>query len=172
MRPVWSKTVKRLLEDSRGFTLVEVLVAVGLLIIVAGLVSSSTFQILSVQRTWQDDVLATQELRQAEGWFARDSLTAVTTTIPHLGPSTTTASMMWSDILDVNYTSTYSLSGMTLFRDLDSSAATSTRIEVAREVATVNFSRSGRLVTFDLSVEAAEGQTATSSLNTYLRYAQ
>ena len=80
--------------------------------------------------------------------------------------------MMWSDILDVNYTSTYSLSGMTLFRDLDSSAATSTRIEVAREVATVNFSRSGRLVTFDLSVEAAEGQTATSSLNTYLRYAQ
>ena len=90
---MWSKTVKRLLEDSRGFTLVEVLVAVGLLIIVAGLVSSSTFQILSVQRTWQDDVLATPGAAPSRGLVrpgfphSRDDDDPPPRSVDHHGPA-------------------------------------------------------------------------------------
>ena len=60
-----SRFLKRALSDRSGLTLVEVIVAVSILTTVAVMVSTATFQIVSAQRTWRDNVLAIKDLRHA-----------------------------------------------------------------------------------------------------------
>ena len=50
--------------------------AVGILTLAMGLVGRGVFQVLSIQRFWRDDVVATRELRHAGSWFAGDALNA------------------------------------------------------------------------------------------------
>ena len=71
--------LKGLASDASGFTIAEVTVAVGILTLALALVGSSVFQSLSIERFWQDDVVATKELRHAGSWFAGDAMNAETT---------------------------------------------------------------------------------------------
>ena len=157
----------RFLSDRSGMTLIEVVVAVTILITVATIVVPATFQIVSSQRTWRDDVVAIKELRHAQSWFARD---AVNTTVTSLADLTTSTSVTleWSYGLNATHTAMYFLSGtstpFSLVRQFDGD-----EIEVARRVVDVVFSRSGETLTFDLEVLASGDQTSSSSLNTYMR---
>ena len=160
-----------LLSDRSGFTLVEALVSVGLLAIVTGLVVTGTFQILSIQSTWRDDALATKELRHAGSWFAGDALNTASTSLADLATSST-IKLEWTNVSSTTYVATYSVTGtspdLQLIRELSDGAVT-TQLELARRVASWEFSRSGRTITLDLEVYAAGSETASSTLTTFLR---
>lgn len=161
--------LKVLASDRQGFTLVEVLVGLGILVTCAGLVSSGLFQVFAFQTSFQDDVVATKDLRHAGSWMAGDALNATVVLDGNGEPlvcdqAATTASLTWSDTGGVAHTSTYRVSGTSLERDLDGAVST-----LAGQVVSVGFSLCGKLLTLDLAVEAQLGRTETMALQTYLR---
>jgi prepilin-type N-terminal cleavage/methylation domain-containing protein len=68
--------VKARVSGPSGFTLVEVLVALGILAVAMGLIGNGFFQVFWFQTSFQDDVVATKDLRHAGSWFAGDALNA------------------------------------------------------------------------------------------------
>ena len=155
------------LRSSAGFSLMEVMVAMGIIAIIMGFFGTGIFQALSIQRTWIDDVRATRELRTGINWFTSDALNAETVDLTDCGgaPCVTLA---WTDQgLTCRHTAVYKMSSTTLVRVLDNTTTT----PVADGVVSggTSFSLSIRLLTFDLEVDASPGKTAATSVNTYLR---
>ncbi|MCH7744991.1 MAG: prepilin-type N-terminal cleavage/methylation domain-containing protein [Chloroflexi bacterium] len=160
--------VKRIAKRSDGFTLVEALIAVGILTLGLGLVGSTVFQSLAIERFWRDDVIATKELRHADSRFAGDALYTEATSLVDGAAPVNTVDLTWTDTDGVSHTAVYSVTGDNRFvRDLGGTQST-----LARDVVQTGFSLNGRLLTFDLEVEADQGTTKTSSLQTYLRALQ
>jgi prepilin-type N-terminal cleavage/methylation domain-containing protein len=156
--------LKRLFGGSSGFTLVEVSVALAILSLGVGLIGNSVFQVLSIQRFWQDEKFATKETRHAGSWFAADALKATATSLtPGAAPVNQVTLTLESE------TVTYSQSGNTLLRQEGSDQNV-----VARDVVSVGFSLSpdGEELTFTTAVEAAQGGTEVLTLLNYLRLTQ
>jgi prepilin-type N-terminal cleavage/methylation domain-containing protein len=159
-----------------GFTLVEVMVSVGITALVSGMLGAGIFQVLSVQRFWTEDVKATKEVRNAESWFAGDSLNSNDvldagglnrlTCAPD--PKVNQVTLTWADTAGAPHTAVYKLSGANLVRDLDSSGILQ---EVARDVvaSTVSFSLCGGVVSLDLDVLADRGTTESLDIRTLMR---
>ena len=158
----------KLVSDRSGFTLIEVLVAVTILTTISGLVMTSTFQVLSVRRGWQEQVTATRDVRHAGSWFAGDALNTVTTTLADLTSDNSSTTLHWTDVTDQFHSARYYLSGgsfpYTLIREYDGNP-----LEMSANVESVAFSRSGKLLTFDLVVKVTESATESRSLQTHLR---
>lgn len=159
-----TNALKRLLTGSAGFTLVEAAVALSILSMGVGLVGTGVFQVLSIQRFWQDDRFATKENRHAGSWLAGDALRATATDlIPGATPvDHVTLTTSGADV-------TYTKSGDTLLRQEGSYENV-----LAREVVSVEFSLSsdGDVLTFTIEVQASHGNTETLSLQNYLRLAE
>ena len=163
-----NKTLMRLRRSSSGFTLVEVLVAISLLTVVLGMFGGSVFQVLSIQRFWRDDVIATKEIRHAESSFAGDAFNAASVDLAGCGapPCVTLA---WTDNSGVPRQAIYALSGDDLIRQFVVATTTVSQRPVARNVVSAGFSLSGKVLTFSLEAKASRDRTATSTLQTFLR---
>ena len=131
-----------------------------------GLIGTSVFQVLSIQRNWQDDRVATKDLRHTGSWFAGDALNAETVVIAGT-PEAPTVTISWVDSASVFHSSIYSLDGDTLSRNDDGIVTT-----VADGVVSAVFSLSGRVLTLDLTVNSGNGGTTLLTLQTYLRVLQ
>ena len=121
---------------------------------------------LSIQRNWQDDRVATKDLRHTGSWFAGDALNAETVVISGT-PEAPTVTISWVDSSDVFHSSIYSLDGDTLIRDDDGIVT-----PVAKSVVSADFSLSGRVLTLDLTVNSGNGGTTLMTLKTYFRVLQ
>ena len=157
--------VKRLATRSDGFTLVEAIIAVGILTLGLALVGTTVFQSLAIERFWRDEVIAVRELRHASSRFAGDALYAETTSLGDGETAVNTVDLTWTDAGGASHTAVYSVSGDNrLIRDLDGTQST-----LARGVVLAEFSLDGFLLTFVLEIDADRGTTKTTSLQTYLR---
>ncbi len=152
--------LKRFMADSRGFTLVEAVIALSILSLGVGLIGTTVFQVLAVQRFWQDDMIANKDTRHAASWFAEDALKATGTDLEDGNPASSV--ILTLDTENV----TYSLDGSDLVREL---GVGGDRNVVAEEVVSVEFELSGEVLTFTLEVEASRGGTETLTLQNYLR---
>lgn len=166
MNPVPSKT-RPVDRSSRGTTLLETLVGLGIIIFASSLLSSGLFQSLGVVNGWMDQVMATKDWRHAGSLFATDGLAAQSTDLASDAPAVSSMALMWTDKNGVSHTSVYSVSGNTLVRTKDGVSQT-----VARQLISASFSRSGRTVHFEIVVEKDHGGTDTMALDTYLRTPQ
>ena len=191
MRNIFS----RLLSRSSGFTLAETLVALSIMGLGMGLVGSGIFQSLVIERVWVDDVIATRDIRHADSWLAKDALDAhevcdpatSAKLVPGGGPvgSITVVSYEFTDpndlpvtycdgTLSANFTRnevTYVVVGTELQRIYVTDGVQISQLSLTRRVVSASFSlsASGDVLTFDLEVEAEEGETESSSLKTFLR---
>ena len=167
--------MKKILSESSGFTLVEALVALGILSVAVGLIGSGLFQVLSFQKPWQDKVVATKELRHAGSWFAGDALNTeevfdadgVTRLTCDPVPPVEKVTLRWTGKDGVTiHNATYSLTGQDLIRNYDGNANT-----VASPVVlgTLSFSLCGKLLRMKMDVEAEKGTTDDILLQTYTR---
>ncbi|MBI4310806.1 MAG: prepilin-type N-terminal cleavage/methylation domain-containing protein [Chloroflexi bacterium] len=150
-----------------GFTLVEMLVVVGILAVMLPMSAQSMYQALSVRREWQDTVLAVREARSAESWFAGDALNAQTTTLVDGAPAVASMTIGWTDNNGTPHSVSYQVAGGEMVRTHDG-----TEMVVARDVASVGFALSGRVLTFQAHTYGAYGVTEGVTLNTYLRMLQ
>ena len=135
-RMFFSKVLK-LKRANSGFTLVESLVALGILTMTLGVIGGGILQSLSIERFWLDDVTATREARHSGSWLSGDVLNAeeVCDAGAELAANATSTdvTLFWYDVADpdnlpgvlcqdiasMNYTMykvTYSKSGSNLLR--------------------------------------------------------
>ena len=151
------------------------MVALGILSVAVGLIGTGLFQVLSFQKPWQDQVVATKELRHAGSWFAGDALNTeevfdaggVTKLTCDPDPAVEKVTLRWTDKDGVTkHNAVYSLTGQDLVRTYDSNPNTVASPVVA---GTLSFSLCGNLLSVKMEVEAERGTTDDIVLQTYTR---
>ena len=158
--------IRQTTRNSSGFALLEIAVGLSILSLGVVLIGTSVFQVLSIQRHWQADRVATKDLRHTGSWFAGDALNAETVVIGGT-PEAPTVTLSWVDSSDVFHSSIYSLDGDTLVREDDGIVT-----PVAKGVVSAEFSLSGQILTLELTVNSGNGGTTPLTLQTYLRVLQ
>lgn len=164
-----STLARRLLHTARdrtGFGLLETLVGLSVLTATLGLLGGGLYHAYSIQRFWQKDAIATKEWRHAGSWFARDSIRSQSTSLAD-GSSASSLTLSWT-YAGTTHTVLYSVSGSELLRSYDGGAP----MTLVRDLSSASFSRSGRTLSFTVTVNADRGGTEQKSLATYLRAAQ
>lgn len=188
--------MNRILRRSRGFTLVDSLIAVGIMTMMLGLVGGGIFQSLSIEKFWLDDVVATREVRHAESWFSGDALNAeeVCVSGAELAPGATSASNLTLvsyetigggslpltsctlavDTAQYNlFTSTFALTGTSLTRTTEKNGVPGSQQTntLSSRITRADFVRSaaGDVLSLQLDVNAEKGGTESSNLDTFLR---
>ena len=99
-----------------------------------------------------------------QSWFSRDAYSTEATDLVDGAAPAPSVTMTWTDSGDVSHTSTYSIVEDRLVRDYDGNQQI-----VARDVVSTGFFISGRMLTLDLEVKAAQGDTDSATFKTYLR---
>ena len=167
--------LRGLLSDSRGLTLVEMLVGITLLSITMGILGSALFRALGTQSSVVDDGLAINELRKGLSWFAGDAKMATSTSLALGGATSSSVTLSWKDQfndVDTTHTSTYDLVDDRLVRTYTSNA-TSTSHTIAHRVVSASFFLNGTsTVVAEVEVDARPGVTRTLSLTTIMRAAK
>lgn len=189
------KIFNRLLSTSSGFTLAETLIALSIMGLGTGLVGSGIFQSLVIERAWVDDVIATKDIRHADSWLAKDALNAHEVCDPTInsklipgGVAITSMTFVRYEFVDANdlpvtycdgtlganftrHETTYVVVGTELQRIIVTDGLQIGKISLTRRVVSIGFSlsASGDVLSFDLEVEAEEGGTEFTSLQTFLR---
>ena len=187
--------ISRLLSTSSGFTLAETLVALSIMGLGLGLVGSGIFQSLVIERAWVDDVIATRDIRHADSWLSKDAFNAHEVCDPAANAKLTPGGVgigsmtfvlyEFTDVNDLpatycdgtlsaNFTRheiTYVVVGTELRRTIVTDGVQVSKLSLTRRVVSAGFSlsASGDVLTFDLEVEAEEGGTEFTSLQTFLR---
>ncbi len=154
--------MKRILCRQRGFTLVEVLVSVSILIVITSILGAAMFQALATEKGVVDDGHAINELRKGLSWFAEDVKRAKEADV-----TAGVLTLTWTDEYEADgtiHTLTYERVGDTLVRTLDGSAHT-----VSRRVLTSSFSITIRTVTAQIEVQVNAETTRTLSVNSVMR---
>ena len=139
---------------TQGFTLVEVLVALGILSLAIGLAGSGLFQVFSFQTSYQDKVVATKDLRHAGSWFSGDALNAQSAIDENGEPldclsAADSVTLSWTDHGGAMHSSTYQVSGNSLEREYDGRVNTLANHVVSNSV---GFLHCGNLLTLALEV--------------------
>ncbi len=166
----------RFLKDSRGLTLVEMLVGITLLSITMSTIGAGLFRALGTQSNVVDDGLAINELRKGLSWFAGDVKMATSTNLAISGATSSSVTLSWRDQFGpdepITHTSTYDLVDDRLVRTYTSNA-TSTSHTIAHRVVSASFYLNGTsTVIAEVEVNAEPGVTRTLSLSTIMRAAQ
>jgi prepilin-type N-terminal cleavage/methylation domain-containing protein len=167
MRPLYTNLKSLISGSSRGFTLAEVVVSVGILGVMLSLIGGALFQALDVTRWWKDDVLSARDFRHAISSFSRDAPNAETTNLNDGGPASATVTMAWYDSNATLHTASYSLASGQLVRDYDG-----VQTIVARDLSSVGFSHLGQVLKVSLTATDSEGVDHTKALDIYARRLQ
>lgn len=153
-------------SGQRGFTLLEVVVSLGLTGLVLSMVTGAMFQAWGVERNQRHEVVATAQLRNAADWFFKDATNANSTDLVDGVAPVSTVLLNSTDANGIPHITTYSLNGTRLVRTYDGSSIT-----VAQNVASAAFSLSGGSVFATLQVPGARGAVKSLSMESYMRMA-
>lgn len=128
-----------------GLTLVEMLIALAISSMVAGGLGSALQQFMTTSERTRVAQVALHDVQNTGHWLSIDGKKVTTTDLVDGSPAANAMTLSWTVDAQV-HNSTYSLSGTELRRDYDGAV-----ISVARNVTEVNFSRSGQIITVDLT---------------------
>ncbi len=140
--------------------MVEVLVATAITGLIAGALGTAIHQFITTSERGNQELRALNDVRNAGHWLTLDGQRAQSTNLVDGASAVGNVTLSWTTEGQV-YTSTYSLSGPELKRDLNGTVTT-----VARHVSTAGFSLVGQLLTATLT-STPEGRSAVSEQATY-----
>ena len=155
------------MSNERGVTLLETLIAIGIITMALTMVGGPLFGALATDDEWREDVSATAAWRRAGAFVARDGANAETTSLADGAAPVDGATLSWTDPAAAPHTAEYALSNALLIRTLDGAP-----LVVARQVVDVGFSRSGDLMAFTIEVDSGGGSTETAAASVLLRSLQ
>lgn len=174
MRAIWKSAAnvvvanfKRIHNEERAISLVEVLVGIAIATGIAAFIGTAVWQFFTVTRWGNDQMLATADHQTAILWLSRDSTEAESFSA---GSGTVYGTFAWPDG-DPAFRYSYDpIEGSLLRQEISGGSAQSTRV-VARYIANqsdVVFSQSGNLVTVDL-LSTRGGETFATQLQLNMR---
>jgi len=164
----------RIFESQRGFTLMEIMVAISLVALIAVSVSSATFQILRQSIKNRDYTSASQSTMNAVHWMSRDAEMAQTiqTGVNHGFPLT----LRWIDWGSSVYQSVYSIENGVLKREYSHTGDGSVQTVLANYVDTVSGNTTivynNKILTVKITASIGSGSsvtTVTSTREIYMR---
>ena len=147
-----------------GFTLIEVLIALGIAALITGVLGTAIFQILDRSARGGETVRALNDIQNAGQWLYLDGERAETTDLVESASPVDNMRLDW--VADSqSHTVSYSISGTELVRDHNGVVTT-----VARYVSNADFSISNRLITINLtSTPGSTGASKDITYNVWLR---
>ena len=160
---------ERLHKTIHGFTLLELLVGIGIMTLVTSSLGTALFHTIRTQQGVLEDSLAINEARKGFSWFAEDVKMAKTADLVEGVPAVSTVAFTWVDEFEgagVSHSADYALTGDKLVRTFDGQSHI-----VSHRVVSVGFFRISNSVTIQLEIEAGGGTTSTESLRTVMRSA-
>ena len=178
MRASLIKKARRILFAPSGFTLIEVVIAVGLITVATGIVGSGIFRVTSIQRFWTDDMVATKSLRHVGSWFSGDALNAedvvdsggvLRLTCNPVAPERE-VTLKWTGTDGTAHSANYAVVQDALVRTVDGA----NNITLADQVVanSVAFTLCGKFLTLAVDVNADRNTTETLNLRTQIRKLQ
>jgi len=171
------KKARRILLAPSGFTLIEVVIALGLITTATGMVGSGIFRVTSIQRFWTDDMVATKSLRHIGSWFSGDALNAedvidsggvLRLTCNPVAPESQ-VTLRWTSTDGTAHSANYAVVQDTLVRTFDGTQITLADRVVANSV---SFTLCGQFLTIAVDVDADRNTTETLNLRTQIRKLQ
>ncbi len=151
----------------RGFTLVEVIVAVGLITMAMSTLGIAMAQALTAGGKIGDDGVATNELRNAVSWLAGDVRMASASDLVDGGLPAASVMLTWTEEFQgqgTSHSASYQVVGESLERTYDGVTHT-----VAYRVISASFSLSGQMISASIEVSVRPGVTRTLTVNTLMR---
>lgn len=155
------------LKAEDGVTLVETIVALGILTAALSLVGTPMVGALRQGDSWRQDIIATVTLQRAGTWLSKDTINAETTSLTDGGAPVDNVAFDWHDLDGTPHTAIYALNGTNLERTCDGLS-----LIVARNVTAVGFSQASNVLTFSLSVMGGSGNEESKTTTYYLRSLQ
>ena len=148
-------------HDQRGFSLVETLVALGILAIVSSTVGTATFQAVGTQQSVIEDGRAISQLRRGFSWLAGDVQMAESTDLVDGVPSAS-ITLTWTDNFNdagILHSSSYILTSGDLLRVYDGESHA-----VMHNTLSATFTLIGTAVQTQFEVDAGGGTSRTADL--------
>ncbi len=125
-----------------GMTLVEMLIALGISSVILAGLSAAIYTIMNTTGRGNDEITTLRDIQSASYWISNDAQMASGVQLIG-GDPTDNMTLQWNDSGGFSHTSSYSLSGTELVRNLDDELST-----VAWNVESVEFSVSNDLLTY------------------------
>lgn len=139
--------------NQKGFTLIEMLLAVSITSVIVIGIGSSIFQILQGRVDISQKSIAIADIDGVAHWLTRDMTLAQTTSLIDAEPPTSNISMIWSDLTAwagdegaVQNSANYTLSGTQLLRVYNGGTTI-----VGRYLTNAGFSVDGKMFTVTLT---------------------
>ncbi len=160
-------------DNQKGFTLVELLLAVAILGLVVSVISISIIQIITGTERNNVKIIALADIEHAAAWLNQDLPMAQTTNLVFGNPTDLVAgdtlTLSWTDYYGgeaITHQRQYYVSSTRLMRDSDGQVA-----NIASYISAAEFSidGSGRLITFTLT-SSPESISERSETKTYRFY--
>jgi prepilin-type N-terminal cleavage/methylation domain-containing protein len=158
----------RLLKGQRGFTLIEILVAVTIVAVIAVGVTMTTFQILKQSVKNRDFVTASQFTMNAIHWISRDAEMAqgIQTGANHGFPLT----LSWVDWGSSVYQAVYSIDNGVLKRTYSHTGEATVQTVLAQSVNTVSGETTceynSKFLTVQITAKVGQGDYTSTVSNT------
>ena len=149
MKRASQKVIKRLFSGQRGFTLVEMIVALGIMGIIVPALGLAIFQMTNFTSRGNAQLATNDDLGVSMRWLDRDIQMAQTTDLVDAAPPVGSLTLNWTDEFGgaaAPHTTVYSLVGTELTRTYDGNTHS-----IARDVSSVQFSIQSKLLTVTLT---------------------
>ena len=144
-------------SGQRGFTLIDLVVAIGIGSVILMGAGEALFQILNGVDRGVGQLTTLRDAENAALWLTRDARMAEGTNLSDGASPVSSLNLQWTDSEGGGtHTVSYAISDSKLIRNFDGADTT-----VSRIISSVGFSRSGRLLNLQIEVLAKGG---TSSL--------
>ena len=134
-----------MINTKKGFTLVEIVLAMGITALITGVLGTAIFQIFDRSASGQNTLRALSDIQNAGQWIYLGGEKAEASNLVNDAPAVNTMTLSWNTE-NTPHTAIYALTGSQLVRNHNGVETT-----VARYISEADFSISDDLITLNLT---------------------